>query len=95
MSVGVLAPASHLQNVLFSASEIQSHGLHRAVLRPLGRGEPSREDPEDEESQVYKIIYYLCSLVSQVYQLLLNAVFLKYLMLNRKLRRTWKKRETS
>jgi hypothetical protein len=30
-----------------------------------------------------------------VYQLLLNVVFLKYLMLNRKLRKRWKKRETS
>lgn len=56
-----------------------------------------KPDPEDEESQVYNIIiiYYHCSLINQMYQLLLNAVFLEHLLANRKLRKKWKKHETS
>jgi hypothetical protein len=52
-----------------------------------------KPDPEDEESQVYRKLLSL--LPSQVYQLLLEVLFLKYLMPNRKLRKRWKKRETS
>jgi hypothetical protein len=52
-----------------------------------------KPDPEDEESQVYRKLLSL--LPSQVYQLLLEVLFLKYLMPNRKLRKRWKKHETS